>query len=964
MRNRGWNLRRLLLVGCVAACAAAHAGGPRFVTGNGWWAQAGQAIPFYTSSPAYYTDPGDLSATVPHAQADAMVAAAAASWNVPTSSLLLQQGGELAEHVSSANVYFNGSEMVFPADVSATNYQNIPIAVIYDTDGSVIDTLLGEGASDPSGCRQTGVVESVDSIGLEGAIHHAMLILNGRCVGSTPQQLTQMQYQLERAFGRVVGLAWSQINDGLFTGATPATAGAISFWPIMHPIDVLCGPYSYQCITNPFQLRADDLNALALLYPVTNSNLTVGGNSKQLSSSYAVNLTGDTQFPTGQGMDLLNVTVAYDPPGSGTLQVTSGVTGALYQENSGNPVTGAESFNENTGMEWPYEEGLTSIPRTPDSYVADLFMVTEAIDPLYTGDYAIAPYERPPVTPSGSAQMMVAWSAPAGTGGAFYSTASNAPSTCPGTGDGTQSAPAESDASGWWNGELCPVGHSSWWSVQISPGSTWTIEVTALDESGAATMNKAQPVLGVWNTGDGGLPTVASQPYSMNALQPGVTQLQMLASTSAKNYTFVVSDQYGEGRPDFAYTARVLYASSVTPTQVSQTGGEIVISGEGFRQGNQVVVNGVPAVVLSSTANQIMARVPTMAAAGASLNAPVDVMVMDIATGGTTDISSAFSYADVQPGIAVLVSAPASLETGILASTPFSVRFLQPDGVTPIVSEPVQVSVVSGSATLSACGGGASCVLATNAMGLVQTTVTGTGAGPVVLNATDISGSAGVLVTVLDANPVRVVSIANAPIYVAAGATASWTISLGATQDGLPATGVPVTWTASAGLSVSRGSVTDSSGSVTPVISATQIPAGSGTVTGCLWGTVCASWTVTAVDSSQWRIAVGTGAGQSVSMGTALAPVGLGVTDMAGHTLQGATVSIYQTDDAWEGECPSQGRCAASPVLLSGQSSVVSDSNGNVSVTPLEVPGQPQVVNIAAVTGTQGFVSLSLPVAP
>ena len=53
-----------------------------------------------------------------------MVAAAAATWNVPTSTLMLKQGGELAEHVSSANVYFDGSEMVFPADVSASNYQS------------------------------------------------------------------------------------------------------------------------------------------------------------------------------------------------------------------------------------------------------------------------------------------------------------------------------------------------------------------------------------------------------------------------------------------------------------------------------------------------------------------------------------------------------------------------------------------------------------------------------------------------------------------------------------------------------------------------------------------------------------------------------------------------------------------------------------------------------------------------
>ena len=202
----------------------------------------------------------------------------------------MKQGGELAEHVSSANVYFDGSEMVFPADVSANNYQSIPIAVIYDTDGSVIDTLLGDGASDPSGCRDTGVVESVDSIGLEGTIHHAMLILNGRCVGSTPQQLLQMQYQLERAFGRVIGISWSQLNDNLFTGATPPTAGEIDYWPIMHPIDVLCGSYSYQCITNPFQLRMDDLSSLSLLYPVTPLNLAAG---ETLTTTNA--LTLDTQ---------------------------------------------------------------------------------------------------------------------------------------------------------------------------------------------------------------------------------------------------------------------------------------------------------------------------------------------------------------------------------------------------------------------------------------------------------------------------------------------------------------------------------------------------------------------------------------------------------------------------------------------------------------------------------------------
>ena len=46
-----------------------------------------------------------------HAAADALVAAAAAVWNVPTSALVLAQGGTLAEHVSGANVVSVGERV-------------------------------------------------------------------------------------------------------------------------------------------------------------------------------------------------------------------------------------------------------------------------------------------------------------------------------------------------------------------------------------------------------------------------------------------------------------------------------------------------------------------------------------------------------------------------------------------------------------------------------------------------------------------------------------------------------------------------------------------------------------------------------------------------------------------------------------------------------------------------------------
>jgi hypothetical protein len=234
-----------------------------------------------------------------------------------------------------------------------------------------------------------------------------------------------------------------------------------------------------------------------------------------------------------------------------------------------------------------------------------------------------------------------------------------------------------------------------------------------------------------------------------------------------------------------------------------------------------------------------------------------------------------------------------------------------------------------------------------------------------VLSATEVNGGASAQITVSDVNPVRAASILNAASYLAAGASAAWAISLSATQDALGAAGVPVVWTAGSALALSSGTtMTDAAGSAAVTVNATRMSAGTATLTGCVWGTVCASWTVTAVDSSEWRVAPVNGAAQSVSAGTTLAPVTLSVTDAAGHALQGAAVSVYQTADGWEGVCPVPGRCPASPVLASAQSFAISDSSGSVAVMPLEVPGLPQVVNIAAVTGTQGFVTISLPVTP
>src|ERR1039458_3277357 len=125
-----------IALGFFLCIGVAWAAGPRWVTGPPYFTgPSGNAVIWYTWQPLYFTDPGDLSASVNHAAADAMVASAVGVWNVPTAGLTIARGGPLAEHVSAANAYLGSSGPVFPADVLSSNYAAKQIAVLYDSDG-------------------------------------------------------------------------------------------------------------------------------------------------------------------------------------------------------------------------------------------------------------------------------------------------------------------------------------------------------------------------------------------------------------------------------------------------------------------------------------------------------------------------------------------------------------------------------------------------------------------------------------------------------------------------------------------------------------------------------------------------------------------------------------------------------------------------------------------------------------
>ena len=282
---------------CALAPLAARAGGPKYVAGTSYFnsGAAGQPIHWAGGELDYYVDPGPLNAGYGNTDVVSMVDGMAAIWNaVPTAGVTLVDKGPLHEDVSGSNVTVNASgQLTAPADVTpqATGY---PVAVIFDADGSVIDALYGAGASTPTSCQNNGVFAWIDNVNPDATMAHAVILLNGLCATS-PDLDTMMIFQVERAFGRVLGLDYSQVNPDALDGNEP---DAIYGWPVMEPLSGECGPLGGNCIPNPFQLSYDDIAALNRIYPITAANLA-SFPGKELTAANSVSIQGTVAFRTG-----------------------------------------------------------------------------------------------------------------------------------------------------------------------------------------------------------------------------------------------------------------------------------------------------------------------------------------------------------------------------------------------------------------------------------------------------------------------------------------------------------------------------------------------------------------------------------------------------------------------------------------------------------------------------------------
>ena len=284
------------------------AGGPKYVAGASFFNPAvlGQPVHWANGQVNYYVDQGPLNSFrhQPAGHGHGRCGGGPLERRSHRRRHAHRQGRaerrrQRRQHSSAVN--FRPARSPQPADVtpSATNY---PLGVIFDADGSVINAIFGAGASQPNSCQNNGVYVWMDNVNPDATIAHGSSCSTASAP-PTPTCSQMMSFELERAFGRILGLDYSQVNPGALTnGETGGTHG----WPVMQPLSGVCGASGGACIPNPTVLRWDDIAALNRIYPITAANLA-SFPGKQITAANTVSIQGTISFRTGYGMQGVNV---------------------------------------------------------------------------------------------------------------------------------------------------------------------------------------------------------------------------------------------------------------------------------------------------------------------------------------------------------------------------------------------------------------------------------------------------------------------------------------------------------------------------------------------------------------------------------------------------------------------------------------------------------------------------------
>jgi hypothetical protein len=938
-----------LAVFLLLAPILAHAGGLLYVAGTGFNSGlAGQPLTWAGGQISYYTDQGDLSAVLPQSAASQFVADAFSRWtSVSTAALSATRAGQLDEDVSGANVTRAGAVLSMPADIQPDSAK--PFAIVYDADGRVTDALLGAGASGSQYCSTNAVIGGPDRFTADAHIAHALLIVNGNCA-RVSSDLPLLRYALVRMIGRALGLDWSQLNDNVATGSPSPTSDDQAGFPLMHPLGSLCS-VSYGCAYGADQLRMDDRAAISRLYPVSSENLAqFSGKAVLAASSARIRgrvLFADWNSTPGAGMQGVNIVARWINPATGLAshaQAASSVSGFLFRGNAGNRITGLASASGEPYDHWGSSDPLLrgfydlsglEIPAGASS--AQFQLTVEPLNSSYTGALAVGPYKLSQVAPSGTFAPVVitvvrgeevvrdiVMSQGAAPLDSYEPNSFSGPTTIPGA--------------GYWSAALGDYGDWDWYAFTGRAGRSFTLDITALEPSGTATTHKALPVIGLW------APDAAEYDAPVSAqtwfnLPGGVTRMQATLSASGA-YRLAIADARGDGRPDFAYRARLLYADQVSPTH-AQARTVLSITGIGFTPGMTVTVGGVPATVLSYAVDELLVSAPALS------NGTKDITLTDPADGASATITGAVNYGGgAGDKLQLLLGSNPPVPVGAQAPNPFRVRVVAADGVTPVIGASVVFTAASASVSLLPCNT-QMCVSTTDSTGEADIWMLVKAAGSTSLTASLANGQA-VSAAVSGVSGTLQISAAPPRSYVAANTNASVPLLARVVGNGAPLPGRSVAFQVmlGSGTLTAASVTTDSAGQALSTLSVVNLTS-EVRVSACVGASpqiACDTFYVYPVSAAGGvQLVKGAGDQQYAGEGQQFLPVTVRVFDrnVPPNPVSGFAVRFHVTAYREQGSASSRqagevvtSHNAQSVALSSYDATVYSDGWGNASVAP------------------------------
>jgi len=326
-------VRSLAATILAAAPFAALAGGPLSICGPATQPSTSNVALKYSTNAVTLNYDGGAATLGPlsKSQADALVTSAVSLWtNVATASITISRGSDLPSDINSSTytTYYN-------------HFSDGLNPVIYDTDGSIIDSILGGGASD----EVLGFAGSA-SFGYPTCRYaEGQAVMSGKLLTAGVISTAQMSNVITHEIGHLIGLDHTQIDS--------AQGLASSNYPMMYPI-------AYRTTTT---LHEDDVAAVTALYPDTNVNTAYGTLTGTFTTAGGSPLLGANIWAQGTPGTFSNVS---DALGKGTGEFSLKLLPGTYTLHAQAIET---QFTGGSGV-GPYSFDLTDVSFQPPFYTS------------------------------------------------------------------------------------------------------------------------------------------------------------------------------------------------------------------------------------------------------------------------------------------------------------------------------------------------------------------------------------------------------------------------------------------------------------------------------------------------------------------------------------------------------------------------------------------------------------------